>query len=107
VPVDAPLPSVKRAHHARRFAFFPCIAHAEKLRITGAPPGAKVEINGVAVGTTPLEKEYPNHSTGRRLAQDSGKKWEISRPAGKFNGARRGQAQLQGGIYDRPIKNGG
>jgi hypothetical protein len=41
------------------FAFFPCVAHAEKLRITGTPPGAKVEINGLAVGTTLLEKEYP------------------------------------------------
>jgi serine protease Do len=39
--------------------FLTCAAHAEKLRITSTPPGAKVEINGVAVGTTPLEKDYP------------------------------------------------
>ena len=41
------------------FVFFTCVAHAEKLRITSTPPGAKVEINGVAVGTTPFEKDYP------------------------------------------------
>lgn len=34
-------------------------ARAEKLRITSTPPGATVEINGVNMGTTPLEKEYP------------------------------------------------
>src|SRR5437763_5924390 len=52
-----------------------CAAHAEKLRITSTPPGAKVEINGVAVGTTPFEKDYPGgyfHKTktvmGSRLA---------------------------------------
>jgi serine protease Do len=32
---------------------------AEKLSITSTPPGATVEINGVAVGTTPFEKDYP------------------------------------------------
>ena len=41
------------------FALFTNAAHAEKLRITSTPPGAKVEINGVAVGTTPFEKDYP------------------------------------------------
>ncbi len=34
-------------------------ASAEKLTITSAPPGATVEINGIVVGTTPLEKDYP------------------------------------------------
>ncbi|HVO57294.1 MAG TPA: trypsin-like peptidase domain-containing protein [Dongiaceae bacterium] len=32
---------------------------AEKLRITSIPPGATVEIDGVALGTTPFEKDYP------------------------------------------------
>jgi PEGA domain-containing protein len=32
---------------------------AEKLQITSNPPGATVEIDGVAMGTTPFEKEYP------------------------------------------------
>ena len=39
-------------------AVFTCATHAEKLRITSTPPGAKVEINGVAVGATPFEKDY-------------------------------------------------
>src|SRR5438477_3280342 len=39
--------------------FFVCTVHAEKLRITSAPAGARVEINGVPLGTTPFEKEYP------------------------------------------------
>jgi len=39
--------------------FFTYDTHAEKLRITSTPPGAKVKINGVAVGTTPFEKDYP------------------------------------------------
>ncbi len=38
--------------------FFTSATHAEKLRITSTPPDAKAEINGVAVGTTPLEKDY-------------------------------------------------
>jgi serine protease Do len=41
------------------FAVSTGAGHAEKLRITSTPPGAKVEINGVAVGTTPLEKDFP------------------------------------------------
>src|ERR1043166_1291606 len=36
-----------------------CLAHGETLRIPGPPAGAKVEINGVAVGVTPFEKDYP------------------------------------------------
>jgi len=39
--------------------FLASSAHAEKLRITSKPPGATVQINGVEVGTTPLEKDYP------------------------------------------------
>jgi S1-C subfamily serine protease len=35
-------------------------AHAEKLQITTNPPGATVTIDGVAAGTTPLEKSYPS-----------------------------------------------
>ncbi len=40
-------------------AVFTCATHAEKLRITSTPPGAKVEINGVAVGPLPLKKIIP------------------------------------------------
>jgi hypothetical protein len=52
----------------------PSAARAETLKITSAPPGASVEINGVIVGTTPYEEEMPGgyfHKTktalGRRL----------------------------------------
>jgi S1-C subfamily serine protease len=34
-------------------------ARADKLEITSAPAGATVEIDGVAVGTTPYEKDFP------------------------------------------------
>jgi serine protease Do len=32
---------------------------ADTLRITSSPPGATVELDGVAVGATPFEKEFP------------------------------------------------
>ncbi len=32
---------------------------ADKLQITSTPPGASVELDGVAVGVTPFEKEFP------------------------------------------------
>lgn len=38
---------------------FPSHVFADKLRITSTPPGATVEIDGVSMGTTPIEKEYP------------------------------------------------
>lgn len=43
------------------FCFLACPAHAraDKLRITSSPSGATVEIDGVSMGTTPFEKEYP------------------------------------------------
>jgi serine protease Do len=37
----------------------PLCVSAEKLTITSTPPGATVEINGVPVGTTPFEKDFP------------------------------------------------
>lgn len=45
---------------ATLFAFvWPVLARADKLEITSAPAGATVEIDGVAVGTTPYEKDFP------------------------------------------------
>jgi S1-C subfamily serine protease len=38
---------------------FPVGASADKLSIASNPPGATVEIDGVKVGKTPFEKEYP------------------------------------------------
>ena len=37
----------------------PAIALADKLTITSNPSGAIVELDGVAAGTTPFEKDYP------------------------------------------------
>jgi S1-C subfamily serine protease len=37
----------------------PLRALADKLRITSNPPGATVELDGVAAGTTPFEKDFP------------------------------------------------
>jgi S1-C subfamily serine protease len=34
-------------------------ARADKLAITSNPPGATVELDGVAVGVTPFEKDFP------------------------------------------------
>jgi trypsin-like peptidase/PEGA domain-containing protein len=33
--------------------------YAEKLQFTSNPPGATVELDGVAIGTTPCEKDFP------------------------------------------------
>ena len=38
---------------------YPALIRADKLQIVSTPPGATVEINGVAVGTTPFVKEFP------------------------------------------------
>jgi serine protease Do len=37
----------------------PAPAIADTLHITSTPPGATVELDGVAVGTTPLERDFP------------------------------------------------
>jgi S1-C subfamily serine protease len=37
----------------------PALASGDTLRITSKPSGAQVEIDGVPVGTTPFEKDYP------------------------------------------------
>ncbi|HXY23944.1 MAG TPA: trypsin-like peptidase domain-containing protein [Candidatus Acidoferrum sp.] len=37
----------------------PATTFADKLTITSNPPGAAVELDGVAAGTTPLEKDFP------------------------------------------------
>src|SRR5580658_2424396 len=38
---------------------FPVLTRADRLQITSAPPGATVEIDGLALGTTPFEKDFP------------------------------------------------
>ena len=37
----------------------PSRAAADKLQITSTPAGAKVELDGVAAGVTPFEKDFP------------------------------------------------
>jgi serine protease Do len=37
----------------------PSHANADKLQIISTPPGATVELDGVVVGTTPFEKDFP------------------------------------------------
>ncbi len=37
----------------------PSRAVADKLQITSTPPGATVELDGVAAGTTPFERDFP------------------------------------------------
>jgi S1-C subfamily serine protease len=37
----------------------PARAHPDTLKITSNPPGATVELDGVAVGTTPYEEKFP------------------------------------------------
>jgi hypothetical protein len=48
-----------------------CLPRAvgDKLQITSTPAGATVELDGVAAGVTPFEKDFPGP---RRLAPHSG-----------------------------------
>lgn len=46
---------------------YPFRASADKLVILSTPPGASVEIDGVPVGTTPVEKDFPGGYFHRTL----------------------------------------
>jgi S1-C subfamily serine protease len=51
---------------------FVASSHADTLKITSNPPGATVELDGVAAGTTPFEKDFPGgyfHRTHTALGQ--------------------------------------
>lgn len=37
----------------------PARGYADKLQFTSTPPGATVELDGMAIGTTPCEKDFP------------------------------------------------
>jgi hypothetical protein len=37
----------------------PARGYAEKLQFTSNPSGATVELDGIAIGTTPCEKDFP------------------------------------------------
>jgi S1-C subfamily serine protease len=50
----------------------PTLSRADSLKITSNPPGATVELDGVPVGTTPFEKNFPGgyfHRTRTALGQ--------------------------------------
>lgn len=50
----------------------PTLSRADSLKITSNPPGATVELDGVPVGTTPFEKNFPGgyfHRTRTSLGQ--------------------------------------
>jgi serine protease Do len=49
----------KTAFFAALLLCCPSALLAEKLRIASTPPGATVELDGVVVGRTPLEKDFP------------------------------------------------
>ena len=54
------MPSFSRPRATVLFLLlWPALASADTLKITSKPGGAQVEIDGVVVGTTPCEKEYP------------------------------------------------
>ena len=47
-------------------------SHADTLKITSSPPGATVELDGIVVGSTPFEKDFPGgyfHRTRTALGQ--------------------------------------
>ena len=53
-------------HFLRRFIFVASlfssqfsVSRAEALKISSSPPGATVELNGVILGTTPVEESLP------------------------------------------------
>ena len=55
------------------FSFcLPTLSRADSLKITSNPPGATVQLDGVPVGTTPFEKNFPGgyfHRTRTSLGQ--------------------------------------
>jgi len=51
---------------------FVASSNADTLRITSSPPGATVELDGITVGATPFEKDFPGgyfHRTHTALGQ--------------------------------------
>src|ERR1700758_1153252 len=51
---------------------FVASSFADTLKLTSSPPGATVELDGITVGTTPFEKDFPGgyfHRTHTALGQ--------------------------------------
>ncbi len=61
-------PSLRRFFvNASLLLCFVASSSAESLKITSSPPGASVEIDGVLMGTTPLQKSFPGGYFHRTL----------------------------------------
>jgi PEGA domain len=54
-----PLASLRALAFASLLLCFVSFSSADTLKITSSPPGATVELDGVAVGSTPFEKNFP------------------------------------------------
>src|SRR6266481_482546 len=66
------IPSLRSLIVASLFLCFVASSSADTLKITSSPPGATVELDGVTVGVTPFEKEFPGgyfHRTRTSLGQ--------------------------------------
>ena len=66
------IPSLRSLIVASLFLCFVASSSADTLKITSSPPGATVELDGVTVGVTPFEKDFPGgyfHRTRTSLGQ--------------------------------------
>src|SRR5260370_4477504 len=66
------IPSLRSLIVASLFLCFVASSSADTLKITSSPPGATVELDGVTVGVTPFEKDFPGgyfHRTRTALGQ--------------------------------------
>ena len=66
------LPSVRMALFVSLLTCFDAASFAQTLKINSTPPGATVELDGVAAGTTPFEKGFPGgyfHRTHTMIGQ--------------------------------------
>ena len=66
------IPSLRSLIVASSFLCFVASSSADTLKITSSPPGATVELDGVTLGVTPFEKDFPGgyvHRTRTSLGQ--------------------------------------
>jgi serine protease Do len=66
------IPPLRSLIFASLLFCFVASSSADTLKITSSPPGATVELDGVAVGSTPFEKDFPGgyfHLTRTALGQ--------------------------------------
>src|SRR5258705_5335978 len=66
------IPSLRSLIVTSLFLCFVASSSADTLKITSSPPGATLELDGVTVGVTPFEKDFPGgyfHRTRTSLGQ--------------------------------------